>query len=304
MLDAIFNWFKDLSNGLSEMESNSLVTLIIIIMLWVVQRLVNRTIIRVQNNLEQRYNWRKTASYSIYTTGTIAIALVWSNHFGDFATFLGLLSAGLAIAFKDPITNVAGWYFIILQKPFKVGDRIEVNDIIGDVVDINLFQFSLIEIGNWVAEEQSTGRIIHMPNARVFNSPLANYNAGLDYIWNEIPILITFESDWRACKEVLIDILNQYAPKVSDKAKRELQESTGKYLINFHYVTPIVYTSGQESGVLLTMRYLCSPKQRRTTASQLWEIVLDTFNSRKDMDFAYPTRRTLVGPGAAKGAED
>ena len=76
----------------------------------------------------------------------------------SLTTFLGLASAGVAIAMHDTIANLAGWFFIISRKPFKVGDRIEIGEIAGDVIDIRIFQFSLVEIGNWVDAEQSTGR--------------------------------------------------------------------------------------------------------------------------------------------------
>ena len=80
----------------------------------------------------------------------------------------------------------------------------------GDVIDIRLFQFSINEIGNWVDADQSTGRIIHIPNGIVFTEPQANYTAGFQYIWNEIPVLVTFESDWKKAKQILTDIVNHH----------------------------------------------------------------------------------------------
>lgn len=292
----IWDWFQQFSDGLTETQSKTLITIVIIILLWFLQRLMKRSIMKLQSNLAVRYTWRKSMTYGVYGIGIVAIALVWANHFGDFATYLGLLSAGLAIAFQDPIVNMAGWYFILLQKPFKVGDRIQMEDQIGDVVDINLFQFTIVEIGNWVGAEQSTGRIIHIPNSKIFRVPIANYNEGLDYIWNEIKVMVTFESDWRKCKEVLEAVLKEHAPRVSESAQKELQASTGKYLIYYNNVTPIVYTSVEDSGVLLTMRYLCEPKGRRNSVSFLWEKILDKFNEPDsvDMDFAYPTRRAIT----------
>lgn len=303
-MDNFIAWLQQFSDGLTAAQSKAIVTVLIIVLLWLLQRLVMRSIVRLQSNLMVRYTWRKSATYGIYMIGIIAIALVWANHFGDFATYLGLLSAGLAIAFQDPIVNMAGWYFILLQKPFKVGDRIQVDQQIGDVVDINLFQFTIVEIGNWVGDEQSTGRIIHIPNAKIFKTPLANYNEGLDYIWNEMKVLVTFESDWKKCKSVLQDILNEHAPKVSEQAKKALQSASGQYFIYYHKVTPIVYTSVEDSGVLLTLRYLCPPKGRRNSTSFLWEKILDEFNdpANEDMDFAYPTRRAITLGDGSKAA--
>ncbi len=293
----IQQWFVHLTEGVSPTQSKLLSTMAIVLILWLLLRIVLRSIMRLQRDIAVRYTWRKSAAYTIYLIGTVAIVFVWSNRFGEFATYLGLLSAGLAIAFQDPIVNMAGWYFILLQKPFRVGDRIEIEGQIGDVVDINLFQFSIVEVGNWVSEEQSTGRIIHIPNAKIFKSPLANYNEGLDYIWNEMKVLVTFESNWRKAKVCLQEILDEHAPKVGENAKKELQASSGEYLIYYHKVTPIVYTTVEDSGVLLTLRYLCKPKSRRSTLCFLWENILDAFQDEDDLDFAYPTRRTIASGG-------
>ncbi len=294
-MDKILNWLQEMS--LTETQSKILTTIFVLVILWLLRRFAARSIMRLQSNLTTRYTWRKTAIYAINLIGIIAIATIWANQFGNFATFLGLLSAGLAFAFKDPLANMAGWYYILLEQPFKVGDRIQVGDNVGDVVDIDMFQFTLIEIGHWVGAEQSTGRIIHVPNALVFTQALANYNEGLNYIWNEIAVEVTFESDWKATKKVLENVLFSHAPQVSKKAQKALQESSGKYLIYYHKVTPIIYTDVKASGVQFTLRYLCKPKQRRSSTSTIWEAILLAFSlpeNKKNMEFAYPTYRAVI----------
>lgn len=137
----------------------------------------------------------------------IVIIELWSGSFVSFSTYLGLLSAGLAIALKDLVINIAAWGFILTRRPFEVGDRIEIGQISGDVIDQRIFQFTLMEIGNWVKGDQSTGRIIHIPNQQVFTMPLANYNKGFQYIWNELNIVVTFESNWEKAKKLLMKLL-------------------------------------------------------------------------------------------------
>ena len=86
------------------------------------------------------------------------------------------------------MTNFAGWIYLLWQAPFKIGDRIQIQDHQGDVIDIGVFKFTLLEIGNWVDANQSTGRMIRIPNADVFNQPIANYSKGL--------ITIGMKSQW------------------------------------------------------------------------------------------------------------
>jgi len=242
-------------------------------------------------DLSQRYQWRKFSLYISVFIIVLFLASNWLGLIGSVGTFLGLMGAGIAIALKDPIVNIAAWLFILIRQPFKVGDRIQIGNNAGDVIDIRIFQFSLIEIGNWVDADQSTGRVIHIPNGTVFITPQSNYAAGFAHIWNEIPVLITFESDWKKAKNILTEILNSNAMEISEKAEKKIKAAAKKFLIYYSKLTPIVYTTIRDSGILLTMRYLCDPRKRRTTEEEILEKVLEEFGNCKDIDFAYPTTR-------------
>lgn len=125
----------------------------------------------------------------------------------------------------------------------------------------------------------------------VFKTPQMNYTAGFKFIWEEIPVLITFESNWRKAKEILNKIANDSAIVFSSNAEKEIKEAAKKYLIHFSKLTPIVYTDVKDSGVLLTIRILCKARQRRTLKQNIWESILDEFANHKDIDLAYPTTR-------------
>ena len=238
-----------------------------------------------------RYTWKRTLSLSVGFLTVILIASVWVTAIRQFGAFLGLLTAGLAIALKDLLTNIAGWIFILARKPFVLGDRVQIGDHAGDVIDLRLFQFTLLEIGNWVYADQSTGRIIHIPNGTIFTKAQSNFSAGFQFIWNEIAVLVTFESDWAKARDLLQKIVSEHAKELSADAEKKIIEASKKYMIFYQYLTPIVYTSVRDSGILLTMRYVCDPRKRRTTEHEIWEDVLDSFASNKDIEFAYPTQR-------------
>ncbi|PKP57527.1 mechanosensitive ion channel protein MscS, partial [Candidatus Atribacteria bacterium HGW-Atribacteria-1] len=153
------------------------------------------------------------------------------------------------------------------------------------------FQFTLLEIGNWVNADQSTGRIIHIPNGMVLSEVLANYSKGFQYIWNEVPVLITFESNWEKAKRILLKIANTHAEHLSKAAEKRVKEASKKFMILYSKLTPIVYTSVKDSGVLLTIRYLCEPQHRRDSEQAIWEDILKEFVQNKDIGFAYPTQR-------------
>ena len=277
-------------------QTKILYSLVILVVLGIIRFVLLKIIWRLTEDPKTRYTWKRSVSFTVGILLVVLIGSVWISAIGQFGAFLGLLTAGLAIALKDPLTNVAGWIFIMTRKPFNLGDRIQIGEHAGDVIDIRIFQFTILEIGNWVHADQSTGRIIHMPNGVVFTKAQSNYSAGFNYIWNEMTVLVTFESKWNMAKDILYKIIRDHSENLSDDAGKKIIEASKKYMINYQYLTPIVYTSLEPSGVLLTMRYICDPRKRRSTENDIWEDVLKEFAMHKEIEFAYPTQRFYTRP--------
>ena len=290
--------------GISEsFQIQIILSFILFVFVWLFRKIVNRFIIDKLDDYKERYFWGKTLKTVTVIIAILFLSRIWFGIFESIGTFIGLLSAGLAIAFKDLLVNIGGWLFITIRKPFKIGDRIQIGEITGDVIDIRLFQASVIEVGNWVDAEQSTGRIIHIPNGLVFTSWQANYTEGFEYIWDEIPVLLTFESDWKKAKKILTEIINAKTIALSDEAEKQIKSASKDFMIFYRTLTPIVYTSVKDSGVMLTMRYICKVKQRRGTEEVIWEAILEEFEEHKNIDFAYPTTRYYNNKTEGKEAE-
>jgi len=270
-------------------------SIVLVFGLWCLYRLLYHLIWRRTEDVTLRYRWRKGIVYAMWSVAAVVLLAIWlglgPESVRSAGTFLGLLSAGLAIALRDLIADVAGWFFIVWRRPFTMGDRIQIGDLSGDVIDIRIFQFTLLEIGNWVDADQSTGRIVHVPNGRILTDTLANYSRGFHYIWDEIPVLITFESNWQKAKKLLLETANRYAASLSASAEEQVKESAKRFAIQYTKLTPTVYTSVRDSGVLLTIRFLCEPRSRRGSEEAIWEDILMTFAKVEDIELAYPTRR-------------
>ncbi|MBW1761385.1 MAG: mechanosensitive ion channel family protein [Deltaproteobacteria bacterium] len=272
-------------------QAKVLKSLVVVLFFLLVRSAVMRIMLRNVTDVRQRYSWSRGVTSTIAILIVIFLGVIWFAGLERIATFAGILGAGLAVALHDTIANIAGFLFIMLRRPFEVGDRIEIGGVAGDVIDIRLFQFSLLEIGNWVDADQSTGRILQVPNGQVLRSVTASFNKGFDYIWHEIPILITFESNWKKAKGILQDIVDDDRFVVAEEVERQVRRAASRYLIYSGKVTPIVYTTVRDSGVLLTVRYMTKPKTRRGTEQQLWEQILERFAENDDIELAYPTVR-------------
>jgi small-conductance mechanosensitive channel len=291
-----------------EIQSMVLISIVTIFIVLILRQLILRIVFKKFEDVRLRYRWRKTSAYIAFLFTLLILGRVWFGEFQSIATFLGLVSAGVAIALKDLLVNLAGWIFIIWRKPFDVGDRIQIGNQSGDVIDIRIFQFTLMEIGNWVDADQSTGRVIHIPNGKVFTEPQANYHKGFQYIWNEIPVLVTFESNWEKAKSILQEIGIRHAEHLSPHAEERIKEASRKFMIFYTKLSPIVYTTVKDCGVLLTTRYICEPRRRRDSEQAIWEGILKEFSKYEDIDFAYPTQRfynnVLEGKTGTQPAQD
>jgi len=300
-LSTVMGWVQGLT-GLSYQSQGKIVTSILAVFLvYLLRRIVLRVVDRRVEDPRLLYQWSKGSSQVAAVMGFLLVAMIWLEAIQSLGTFLGLLSAGIAIALKDMVASLAGWVFILWRRPFQLGDRIQLGDRAGDVVDIRIFQFTLLEIGNWVDADQSTGRVIHIPNSLLLTESLANYTSQFEFIWNEIPVLLTFESDWKKAKKILQRILEERVGETVADAERALKTATKKFLIHFRKLTPKVYTSVEDSGVLLTLRFICRARQRRGTTEEVLEAVLEAFGTEPDIDFAYPTTRMYHNPLEGKG---
>ena len=266
-------------------------TVVVVILLIVARRGVLALVGRHVEDTTTRYRWAKATTYVAFLIGALILFQIWFTAIRSLGTFLGLATAGLAIALKDLVADFAGWLFILWRRPFDLGDRIQVGEHAGDVVDRRIFQFTIMEIGNWVDADQSTGRLIHVPNATVFTKPLANYVAGFPYLWNELRVVVTFESDWRLAKALLDGVAEDHSVDITREAHAPRKKGDHRFLINYRKLTPVVYTTVVDSGVQLTLRYLCRPRERRGTGSELWERILDAFEGAPAVQLAYPTQR-------------
>ncbi|MBE0644785.1 MAG: mechanosensitive ion channel family protein [Bacteroidetes bacterium] len=294
-IDSAIQWLEK-SIGLPPyVQQNILKSVTIVFLLWLIRLTVLKVVNKRTHDVRTRYQWQKSSAYVSVGIALLVIGRIWFEGFDALTTYLGLVSAGIAIALKDVLTSFVGWIFLLWRRPFEVGDRIQIGNHAGDVIDIRIFQFTLNEIGNWVDADQSTGRVIHIPNGLVFSAPLVNYTRGFRYIWDEIPVLVTFESDWKKAKSILLQIVDQHTEVLTEQAEHGVLEASKKFMIFYSTLSPTVYTSVKDSGVNLTLRYLVEPRKRRSRQEVLWEEILTAFAAETDIDLAYPTIRYYRG---------
>lgn len=290
-MNDVFNMAEKFTGIPYAVTVNILKSVVVLLIVFFLVKLAVNIINKYQHDVKKRYKWLRLTKRIAFVLFLFIVVNIWILNYNSLGTFLGLASAGIAIALKDLLTNLAGWLFIIWRKPFELSDRIEVDNIKGDIIDIRVFQFTVIEIENWVQADQSTGRVVHIPNSTVFKNPISNYTVGFNQIWDEIQVMVTFESDWQKAKGVLHKIVKHTAVIDKEKLRKDIKDASNRYLIYYDKITPAIYTSVLASGINFSIRYLTDVKKRRNIQHNLWEKILIEFDKYEDIDFAYPTVR-------------
>ena len=263
----------------------------IAVAVYVVVGIVRQRLSKDVTGIEVRHKIRQTANGVGISVFVVATAVLWATGIRDFGLFLGIVGAGLALSLQETLVCVAGWMIFIVRRPYDIGDRIEIDGKIGDVIGVSVFQTTMLEVGNWVRADQSTGRLLIIPNSMLIRCAIHNYVKGFPYIWDEISIIVTFESDWEEADRLMLAKAEVEADKIEPQVKQQIKRMQDRYAIRYEHLTPMVYTSIAGNGIELTLRYLCPVRERRAITHRLSRNILQAFVSHPRIDFAYPTTR-------------
>ncbi len=251
-------------------------TLIVIIILKLINKIFELLNNKFNKNDRKKYKLNKRCHLFTNIIIIISFIIIWQDYFKNFLTLISFVSAALTFALRDIILNFFSGIYIKLNKTFSVEDRIEINDIIGDVININYLSFEILEVKKEEKGEQSTGIIVQIPSSKIFSYPIKNYSKAFKYIWKEMEVNVPIDSNIEKDKKVLYKIINsnETLKKIPNKMKNQLNNVVGEYRIYYNNLDPIIYTSVVDNHVKLTIRFLCHPKKVRNIESDIWNKIL------------------------------
>ncbi|KKH98568.1 mechanosensitive ion channel protein MscS [Methanosarcina sp. 1.H.T.1A.1] len=260
-----------------------LTSLIVVFLAYIINSLTGNLILRRVSASKDRYTLRKTVSILITVLVFASLFAIWVERTSTLLIAYGILSAGVAIALQDLLRSIAGGILIIISHPFKAGDRIQVGDSTGDVLDIGSFSTTVMEIKEWVDADQYTGRILHIPNSFVLNQTIKNYTKDYSFIWDEIRILLIYGSNWKKAEEIALKTAGPIVVEFEDLAQKELLLMGEKYFITTYDVQTKLYTKMQENWIEMRLRYVVDPRKRRAISHLLISNILEALEKEEDI---------------------
>lgn len=270
---------------------------------YLLRRFLTRAINRYAEEEAARYNLRKLGSYAIAALSLLFLFFIWIGRVGNISVAIGLLGAGLAFALQEIVGSFAGWLVIIIRHPFRVGDRIEMGGIQGDVIDVGILQTTILEIGKWVRADQHSGRVVTIPNSFVLKQPLYNFTTSISFVWDEIMVPITYESNWRRAEELILAAAQEYSRDLEERARAELEVMSRNYPVHHGGVEPTVYMSFNDNWIELTLRYFADARARRQVKDRLSRRILTDIEREPSVEVASATISIVSFPPIKHGKE-
>lgn len=257
----------------------TILTITVLLFFGILKLIVKKVYSKLPMNDKKKYFRNRKIKIILTIISFIIIILIWGEKIQGIITLISFVSAGLTIAVREIIFNFFSGIYINFRKPFEVEDRIEIDGIKGDVINMHALGFEMLEIGERVNAEQSSGRIVHVPNSYIFTKTLKNYTKVFKYIWNEMKLDIELDSDIEKTKEIIYDILhnNEVLKEIPKKTEDAVEEEIFEYRIYYNYLEPIIYTKIVGAHIELNLRYLVHPKKARDVEEEINEKILDEY---------------------------
>lgn len=224
----------------------------------------------------------------------MVLLVLWAVPLKNTGVFLGLVGAGVAVALKDPLLSIFGRIAILAGGMYNVGDRVEIAQMKGDVIDVGIMYTRLMEIGNWIGGDMATGRTVEFSNSKVFGDAVFNYTSHFEYIWDEIHLPITYGSDLKAANEILLTVGGEYTKEFLTGAEEQLQRMGRDFLVPSFQLGPVVYVQVTSNWVECSLRYIVDAKKRRAASNFIFRNIFDRIRARTDIQIASQTMDIAV----------
>jgi small-conductance mechanosensitive channel len=244
-----------------------------------------------------RYSLNKVITILSAVVAIAIILHIWFPDTQSLVVAVGVISAGVVIALQDVFRNFAGGILIMTGNLYRVGDRIEIGGETGDVMDIGIMNTTMMELRGWIDSDQATGRITSIPNGKVITTQVHNYTKDHSFLWDEILIPITYASNWKKAKEVMLDIVTRETAEIVKEAEAEIEQIGETYYLPRRMVEPAVYLTPTDNWISFHVRYVTRVKERRAFRTRISEMILEKVQEYPDISISSTTTTvTLAHP--------
>lgn len=259
------------------------------------------------------YWLRKVTGYAIWTVAVLMVLLIWTE-FGRRAGFVaGLLSAGIAFALQNVLGSFAAWVGILAGKVFRVGDRVMMGGVKGDVIDFSPMRTTIMEMGSpgagegsdvWVRARQYTGRVVTVSNKAFFDEPIYNYSKEFDYIWEEITLPLAYDADWEKGRDILLEEIEIATREFRESSAQALSRMAQRYLVQRSELDPQAFIRLTDNWIEVSARFVIPVRSARRIKSDVSERVLRRYAEERISIASVTSRIVGLPPVEVEGLRE
>lgn len=244
-----------------------------------------------------RYRIRKAVTLIAYLIFVIIAITTFKKDMSGFAVAIGVIGGGIAFALQEVIISIAGWLAITFSSFYRVGDRIKIGSIYGDVIDIGILRTTLMECGDWVKSDLYNGRIVRVANSFIFKDPVYNYSGEFPFLWDEISLPIRYGSSVEFTRQTLVNIADEVTGAFTESVRESWRNLSKLYAVDDATIEPMVTIAAIDNWIEFTLRYVVDFKKRRSIRNQLFTRFLEEVQkSEGEIQMASQTSEIVAFP--------
>ncbi|MDD2720684.1 MAG: mechanosensitive ion channel [Gallionella sp.] len=253
----------------------ALLTLIILLLTRFAQDSASQRI----DDKDIRYKTRKAISFAGYMLAAMSVLILFNDQMKNLAVILGALSVGIGFALREVIQSLLGWLAISFWSLYKPGERIQMGNVMGDVIDINPLITTVMECGGWVRSDLYNGRLVRLSNSLVFKENILNYTADFPFLWDEIVIPVRTSSDHKLARSIIEKAGKAMLTRIADDSREAWHRFAQQYRVEDAQLDSMVTMSFDSNYIEFTLRYVVDYRVRRSTKSLLFARILEDFQA-------------------------
>ncbi|MGG0642654.1 mechanosensitive ion channel domain-containing protein [Sporosarcina gallistercoris] len=254
--------------------------------------LLKKMLARSVKNFTKKIQLHKAAKQTMGTLTIVSVLFIWVQAI-NVLVLIALLFGMIAVFMVRGLTsNIIGYFVIKYRKYFEIGHRVEINEIIGDVIEINSTSFKLLEVRNGLSSDAHTGRIIKLPNSIIFNESIEMVGVANRFVWHEVKYVVSFDSNWQAAEQIMTEAGASYFEEI---VLPELQQTNRRLLNGQSELRPVFSIDTNDAGIVLVLRYLVDYQQGVSAKTTLQRTILPQFIEHPNIEFAIVEVKVFQG---------
>jgi len=265
---------------LHEILQSAMLILLVVFAVYLGNRLVDHFFVSLAVERTRLHTLRGVIRFAVQALGLSVILLIVFGVPNQMSTILGLAGAGLTVACKDFIMGFIGWFLLMGRNGLRVGDWVEIDGVVGEVVEIGLLRTVLLETGNWTDSGHPTGRKVAFVNSYAIEGHFFNFSTTGQWLWDEVEILVPSSQNPYPIIDSIQKMITEQTKANVAAAEQEWQRSTSRYKAQPVSAAPAVSLRPTSSGIEVHVRYITRAGERHAMKTRLYQALVELLHSR------------------------